>query len=43
MKKFAFALATAAVGSAFSSFAEDPYIESDGMQAINTGYYVNRL
>lgn len=41
MKKFAFALATAVAGIAFSSFAEDPYIESDGTQAINTGYYVN--
>ena len=31
----------ALVAGTHSSFAEDPYIESDGTQAINTGYYVN--
>ena len=33
--------AVAMVAGVHSAFADDPYIQSDGTQAINTGYHFN--
>ena len=38
MKRLIIIIATVAMGSLF---ADEAYIESNGSQAINTGYYIN--
>ena len=40
MKRLIMMAAAVAMGSLF---ADETYIESDGTQAINTGYYINAL
>ena len=42
MKRIERLAAMGIVGMAvFTAFAEDAYVESDGTQAVNTGYFAN--